>query len=71
MPLDSFPEGFRALVIGASGGIGAALVDTLRGDPRCASVIALSRSSEPALDLTDPSSIEQAAASVAGRGRFT
>ena len=30
MPLDSFPAGFRALVIGASGGIVAALVDALR-----------------------------------------
>ena len=70
MPLESFPEGFRALVIGASGGIGAALVDALRSDPHCASVIALSRSSEPALDLTDPASIEQAAASVAGQGPF-
>ncbi|WP_312144044.1 MULTISPECIES: SDR family NAD(P)-dependent oxidoreductase [Stutzerimonas stutzeri subgroup] len=70
MPLESFPEGFRALVIGASGGIGAALVDAFRSDPRCASVIALSRSSEPALDLTDPASIEQAAASVAEQGPF-
>ncbi|GLZ26505.1 SDR family NAD(P)-dependent oxidoreductase [Stutzerimonas stutzeri] len=70
MPLESFPEGFRALVIGASGGIGAALVDALRSDPHCALVIALSRSSEPALDLADPSSIEQAAASVVGQGPF-
>lgn len=47
MPLESFPEGFRALVIGASGGIGAALVDALRSDSRCASVVVLSRSTVP------------------------
>ncbi len=70
MPLDSFPAGFRALVIGASGGIGAALVDALRDDPRCAAVIALGRASVPPLDLTDPASIERAAADVSGRGPF-
>ncbi len=70
MQMQSFPDGFRALVIGASGGIGAALVETLRGDPRCASVITLSRASAPALDLADPASIEQAAAAVAGQGPF-
>ena len=70
MQMQSFPDGFRALVIGASGGIGAALVEALRGDPRCASVITLSRASAPALDLADPASIEQAAAAVAGQGPF-
>jgi len=70
MPLESFPEGFRALVIGASGGIGAALADALRRDPRCALVIALSRSSEPSLDLADAASIERAANAVAGQGPF-
>ncbi|MCQ4243254.1 SDR family NAD(P)-dependent oxidoreductase [Stutzerimonas stutzeri] len=70
MSLESFPEGFRALVIGASGGIGDALVDALRSDSRCASVVVLSRSTVPPLDLTDPASIEQAAASVAEQGPF-
>ena len=65
MQMDSFPEGYRALVIGASGGIGAALVETLRADPRCASVTELARSTIPPLDLTDPTSIGQAAAEVA------
>lgn len=31
MQMQSFPEGYRALVIGASGGIGAALVAALPG----------------------------------------
>ena len=44
MQMSSLPEGYRALIIGASGGIGAALVDVLRADPRCASVTALARS---------------------------
>ncbi|WP_415845420.1 SDR family NAD(P)-dependent oxidoreductase [Stutzerimonas zhaodongensis] len=70
MQMDSFPEEYRALVIGASGGIGAALVEALRADTRCASVTALGRSTEPPLDLTDPVSIEQTAAAVAGHGPF-
>ncbi|MGA6099131.1 SDR family NAD(P)-dependent oxidoreductase [Stutzerimonas marianensis] len=70
MPLQSFPDGFRALVIGASGGIGAALVAALQADPRCAAVIGLSRASDPALDLADPASIERAANAVAGQGPF-
>ena len=70
MPLQSFPEGFRALVIGATGGIGAALVDALQSDPRCALVIGLSRSSVPPLDLNESDSIERAAASVMAQGPF-
>jgi NAD(P)-dependent dehydrogenase (short-subunit alcohol dehydrogenase family) len=70
MRMESFPDGYRALVIGASGGIGAALVEALRNDSRCALVLGLSRSSTPALDLADPASIEQAATSVAAQGPF-
>ncbi len=71
MKMGSFPEGYHALVIGASGGIGAALAEALRADPRCASVTELARSTVPSLDLADPHSIEQAAAAVAGQGLFT
>ncbi|HBS77641.1 MAG: short-chain dehydrogenase [Pseudomonas sp.] len=70
MQMSSLPEGYRALIIGASGGIGAALVDVLRADPRCASVTALARSTTTPLDLTDPARIGQAAAEVAGQGPF-
>ena len=70
MRMDSLPNGFRALVIGASGGIGAALVAQLQGDARCAEVIALGRTTSPGLDLTDPASIERAASAVAGQGPF-
>jgi NAD(P)-dependent dehydrogenase (short-subunit alcohol dehydrogenase family) len=58
--LASFGPDFRAVVIGASGGIGGAFVDLLRdrGD-----VIALTRAE---LDLTDPASITAAAARIGG-----
>ena len=44
MSMQSLPEGYRALVIGASGAIGAAIAAQLRADPRCGKVLALSRS---------------------------
>ena len=46
LALDSFPDGFRALVLGASGGIGQAFVQALQAHPRCAAVLALHRRSE-------------------------
>jgi NAD(P)-dependent dehydrogenase (short-subunit alcohol dehydrogenase family) len=57
-----------ALVIGANGGIGSALVSTLVADGCFVDVIGLSRSSTPRLDLTVPSSIEDAAAQVVSGG---
>jgi NAD(P)-dependent dehydrogenase (short-subunit alcohol dehydrogenase family) len=53
------------LVIGAAGGIGRAIAESLetRGP-----VIALSRRSSPAIDITDETSVEAAAAHVAGQG---
>ncbi|WP_395008355.1 SDR family NAD(P)-dependent oxidoreductase [Undibacterium sp.] len=70
MPLNSFPENFRACVIGASGAIGAAFVHALQNDPRCAQVIALHRNSVPAIDLSDEASIETAAAAIKSQGPF-
>jgi NAD(P)-dependent dehydrogenase (short-subunit alcohol dehydrogenase family) len=70
MQMSSLPEGYRALIIGASGGIGAALVDVLRGDSRCASITELARSTTPSLDLADPGSIGHCATEVAGQGPF-
>ena len=55
--MQSLPEGFRALVIGAGGAIGAAFTEQLRAQPRCASVITLGRHTQPAIDLTDEASL--------------
>jgi NAD(P)-dependent dehydrogenase (short-subunit alcohol dehydrogenase family) len=72
--LASFPAPFAAAVIGASGGIGGALVRALAVEPGVARVHALSRTPaafglplvrEGAIDLDDDSSIADAAASLA------
>lgn len=58
----------KAIVIGASGGIGAALCVEL--ETRGATVVRLSRKSEPPIDLASDTSIEQAAATLAGQAPF-
>ncbi|MDZ7748101.1 MAG: SDR family NAD(P)-dependent oxidoreductase [Halofilum sp. (in: g-proteobacteria)] len=65
--MQSLPEGYRALVVGASGGIGAAVCEALAADPRCGALIGLHRRSEPPLELTDEAGIEAAAAQVRDR----
>ena len=57
-----------AIVFGASGGIGSALVTALRADARYTEVLAFSRKGPFTFDLTDEPSIEAAAAVVAQRG---
>jgi len=59
--LSQLRPGYRALVVGATGAIGSAWVDALQADPRCAEVIAISRHSQPALDLLDEASIADCA----------
>lgn len=68
--LKSFPDQFRACVIGATGAIGAAFVAQLQADPRCQSVVALHRYSSPAIDLTDEQSIAAAAEALQASGPF-
>ncbi len=68
--MQSLPAGFRALVIGASGAIGAALVAELRHTPGCALVVALDRRSQPAIDFADEASIAAAATELAKQGPF-
>jgi len=68
--LNSLPAGYRALVFGAGGAIGGAFVQALRADPRCAAVVALSRRSDPPLDLGDEASIAAAAAHLRGQAPF-
>jgi NAD(P)-dependent dehydrogenase (short-subunit alcohol dehydrogenase family) len=70
MNLTSLGNGYKALVIGASGTLGQAFCQLLRADDNCASVRELSRSSTPALDLEDPHSIATAAEALADEGPF-
>lgn len=65
----------RALIVGASGGLGAAFVALLAGDSRFSEVIGWSRSALPALhdkvcstpiDLCDEATIEAAAQGLGG-----
>ena len=64
--LASLQPGFAAVVVGASGGIGAALASALAADPRCAALHELARSTTPSLDVTDEASIAAAAQRIAG-----
>ena len=68
--MHSLPEGYRALVIGASGAIGSALLLQLQSDPRCALALGVSRQSAPGLDLLNEASIAHCAQAVAGQGPF-
>ncbi len=83
--LDSLPDGYRALVVGAQGGIGAALVALLQADPRCGGVWATTRAprtptgSGPgdtaaahalAMDLCHEPSIEAAMQGLRAHGPF-
>lgn len=70
MNMESLGSAFRALVIGASGGIGSAFVTALEADPACSAVLALHRHSHPPIDFADEASIAAAAASAASHGPF-
>lgn len=66
--LPHLPPAFRALVIGASGALGAAFVEALQAERACGEVVTLGRHTSPALDLQDEGSIAQAAQALGGRG---
>lgn len=59
--MHSLPDGYAALVVGASGAIGSALLRALQADPRCGRALGLSRRSSPSLDLADEAGIAAAA----------
>ncbi|MCK1784005.1 SDR family oxidoreductase [Pseudomonas sp. TNT11] len=63
--MNSLGEGYRALVIGASGALGSAFCELLNQDPQCAYVRQLGRNSVPHLDLEDADSIARAASELA------
>ena len=56
-----------AVVAGASGGVGAALVRALREQGAFDEVVTLARTGEPAFDITDEASIAAAAQALAGQ----
>jgi NAD(P)-dependent dehydrogenase (short-subunit alcohol dehydrogenase family) len=68
--MTSLPDGYRALVVGATGAIGGALLQQLQADPRCAAVVGVSRQSTPGLDLLSEPSIQACAQALAEQGAF-
>ena len=66
--LPSLPSGGLAVVVGASGGIGAALLQALEASGLFAKVVGLSRRSTPALDLLDEQSIQACAQHLQAQG---
>ena len=68
LPIQAQSPGGVALVIGAGGGLGAALVAQLSASPQaCPAVLALSRGSLPAIDYGDEASLKVAADWVAAQ----
>ena len=63
--LTSFPAPSLAIVIGATGGIGAAVVAQLQAQSQFTRVVGLSRSTQPALDLLNEASIQACAQNIA------
>ncbi len=63
--MQSFPQDFRAIVIGASGAIGSAFVEALGTNLKCAAVVGLGRQTQPAIDFDDEGSIASAGESLA------
>jgi NAD(P)-dependent dehydrogenase (short-subunit alcohol dehydrogenase family) len=76
MSLASLRDGYRAVVFGASGGIGAAITRVLTEDPRCALISAGARSpleigakaSAFTFELTDEATIAKAAEQIGAQG---
>lgn len=55
--MDSLPDGFRALVIGSSGGIGTAVSKHLKETKNCGHVELVERTNSRSFDLTEEESI--------------
>jgi len=68
--LGSFPGGGVAVVFGAGGGIGGAVVEALRALRSFEHVVPFGRSTSPAIDLLDEASLERAAAVAAEKGEL-
>ena len=70
LDLVSFPRAGVAVVFGASGGIGGALIEAIRATGKFDHVVAFSRNTSPSIDLLDETSIERAAAFAADAGEL-
>lgn len=68
--MKSLGQGYRALIVGASGAIGGAFVTALRADPACAEVVEVSRALYPEFSLENETSIENIAAVLKNRAPF-
>jgi len=68
--LGSFPQPGVAVVFGAGGGIGGALVEAIRAAEKFEHVVTFSRSTSPSIDLLDEASLERAAAFAADLGEL-
>ena len=67
--MESLPENYQALVIGASGEIGRAVAETLESDSRCGGVTRVSRRGDPGVDITDETSVAARADDLRSEGR--
>ncbi|SIQ19495.1 NAD(P)-dependent dehydrogenase, short-chain alcohol dehydrogenase family [Rhizobium sp. RU35A] len=63
--MTSLPQGYRALVIGASGGIGSAVAAVLQADTACGELLSLSRRID-GFDVTQEDSVAAAAERLTG-----
>ena len=70
LKMNNFPAGFRALIIGSTGAIGAALLAQLEAMPDCSAVVGLHRQSVPPIDFEREDSIASAAAALASQAPF-
>ena len=68
--MNTLPNGYHALVIGASGALGAAFVRQLHSDARCAQVVAVSRQSQPGLNLLREDQIAACAQALKAQAPF-
>ncbi len=68
--MQSLGSQYKALIIGASGGIGHALTEQLQSDPNCEMVLGLSRTSLPSIDFSDEQSIVNAATHLRSHSYF-
>ena len=68
--MKSLPDGFRALVIGATGALGMAFCDLLQADPRCAEIWRLGRRTGVRVDFSDDTSVAEAAAALRQEAPF-